>query len=283
MLVTLAIIMPRLQSPDVYKDLEGTSPSASHAQRVLQTSIEEKNSVIDDHEAKLQAEGTDEKTKLGSGAVKSRIPRIVEELKTEVKHQALFCRATNAGKEMTDVDKAILVLVRFIQNGWRVRGRHGTFARRPTATTASITPIAPPPNTVAMPSVSTPAQTPAPSPQPTQRVIVSYRSDTENPYPSRLADAISTVFTDPQNTSSRPSLAVFKANAENRFKDYRLDWSRLTVDIAGFAITCKEEYTFSMACEMNSKAIVLRGLECVAFKAEDTSKPTGTSSECLIL
>ena len=77
---------------------------------------EKRQTVLTDIKAKLQAKGITEVMMISFGVVKNKIAQIVSKLKTEVKHQALFCRAINAGEETKDINKAIRVLIQIIQN-----------------------------------------------------------------------------------------------------------------------------------------------------------------------
>ena len=67
--------------------------------------------ILTDIKAKLQIKGITEVTTISSDVIKNKINQIVSKLKTEIKYQALFCRAINTRKEIKDINKAIYVLI----------------------------------------------------------------------------------------------------------------------------------------------------------------------------
>ena len=72
---------------------------------------EKRQTVFTDIKAKLQAKGITEAMIINSDIVKNKINQIVSKLKTEVKHQTLFCRAISIKKETKDINKAIYILI----------------------------------------------------------------------------------------------------------------------------------------------------------------------------
>ena len=67
--------------------------------------------IFTDIKAKLQAKSITEATIISFSVIKNKINQIVSKLKTEVKHQTLFCRVINIGEEIKDINKAIYVLI----------------------------------------------------------------------------------------------------------------------------------------------------------------------------
>ena len=72
---------------------------------------EKRQTVFIDIEAKLQIKDITEAMIINFGVVKNKINQIVNKLKTEIKYQALFCRAMSTEEEIKDVNKAICVLI----------------------------------------------------------------------------------------------------------------------------------------------------------------------------
>ena len=72
---------------------------------------EKRQIVLTDIKAKLQVKNITEVMIISSGIIKNKINQIVSKLKTEIKHQALFCRVMNAKKEIKDVNKVIYILI----------------------------------------------------------------------------------------------------------------------------------------------------------------------------
>ena len=72
---------------------------------------EKRQTVLTDIKAKLQAKGITEAMMISSDIIKNKINQIVSKLKTEIEHQALFCRAMNVRKETKDINKVICILI----------------------------------------------------------------------------------------------------------------------------------------------------------------------------
>ena len=72
---------------------------------------EKRQTVFTDIKAKLQTKGITEVITISFGVTKNKINQIVSKLKTEIKHQTLFCRAMNAEEETKDINKAIYMLI----------------------------------------------------------------------------------------------------------------------------------------------------------------------------
>ena len=72
---------------------------------------EKRQTVLTDIKAKLQIKGITEVIIINFSVIKNKINQIVSKLKTEIKHQALFCRAINAEEEIKDINKAIYMLI----------------------------------------------------------------------------------------------------------------------------------------------------------------------------
>ena len=72
---------------------------------------EKRQTVLTDIKVKLQIKGITEAIIIDFNIIKNKINQIVSKLKTEVKHQILFCRVINAEKETKDINKAICMLI----------------------------------------------------------------------------------------------------------------------------------------------------------------------------
>ena len=104
-------MMPQLQTANIYEKLKDTSESVNQTLKVLQMLIKKRQTVLTDIKAKLQTKGITEAMIISFSITKNKINQIVNKLKTEIKHQALFCRIINAKEEIKDINKVICMLI----------------------------------------------------------------------------------------------------------------------------------------------------------------------------
>jgi hypothetical protein len=262
---------------------------------VLQITNKEKKSVELTILDKLQSRGIVATDICGSDVKKAHLNEIVEELKAEEKHHALFNRAKNAGEDVVEVDYAIHQLILNAhtqrkkrqkridakaeiqaatqQDNYARNTKSASFLSRPPT---SITPtLNQGPRTIDRHSPEFKHESSARTP-PKKRMVLLYIDGETFPEMITLSKAISA---EPGavSDSTNLQLSVLKANIEERLAPRIIDWSRLTTEINGIQMKCSHQEVFAFVCEEaeQQQHITLKGLRVLAAPATLASNLSG--------
>lgn len=273
--------MPRLAAPSSYERIHSSGVSAGVINDILQITDREKTQVTPTILTKLKNRGITASELCGSDSKKAQIDEIIEELKTETKHQALFNRAKNAGEDLVEVNHALRKLVLNIHGLERKREERAKKKARtqsstpqyhndqnaysapfPSGPAASIPPALKQEPPTTGPHSSETREEPAASFPLSKRIVLIHIDGEQAPYAFPLSKTI-TAKTEAAPGSSSPQLSVLKRSVEERLAPRILDWDHLTFRMDDDTpMKCDHQDAFDIICDEREqqKVINLEGL-----------------------